>query len=456
MALTAPSLPVRVALCSASASLNSLPSTWPAIATSSRQLHTTVAARSLLGGKLFKGVVKRRRYDPEDLPEGGGRISLFDQSALPEDVQLPKPAAPVDRVGAAIADGVLSALLGACSSGAVAAASLYLAGAPAPAELLTATGSAVATVAWVLRDALADEGNRSYGKKLFKLEITNADGTLASPQACAVRNLPYLLFPLAVLHPLLNYAVDGLLFVDAAALLLTADARRSVDYALGTRVVECRPGREQRVADMHETAEIRELRGEISSMLEETGGASGAGAGGARSSAQPPLTAVAVPAVAASDLLSRPAADALRGALPLWYEDVQRNINLATIAVAEQEEASGRAGGSGSVRGALPPMQMPPIPPVLSGMFSEVRDPDASALEGAATSGSGSSGRGVSGRAAPVEAEEPEPQFAPSSSFAPPEKGAAGAGGGGGGRGAAGFTSSPYGALYANKPVKRK
>ena len=60
--------------------------------------------------------------------------------------------------------------------------------------------------------------------------------------------------------------IEVALFFDLSSLVLTQDARKAGDYMFGTRVVEERPGREQRVIDYFEQVEIEKVRDEIESL----------------------------------------------------------------------------------------------------------------------------------------------------------------------------------------------
>jgi hypothetical protein len=158
-------------------------------------------------------------------------------------------------------DGVVAAAVG-CGVGAAVGAAM---GGGAP-DVALAAGQGAALLLWVLRDALGDGGNRSWGKRLFRLELACADGTLAPPRAAALRSAYLLLLPLAGMHPFVNLTLETLLFADLATLVLTPDARKVGDYALGCRCVEERPGRAQRARDLREAEEVAELRRQIEQM----------------------------------------------------------------------------------------------------------------------------------------------------------------------------------------------
>lgn len=201
-------------------------------------------------------------------------------AALPEEVRLPRPADPISRLGAGMFDALAAGVVGA----GCAAAALY--GAGCPDAVAAATGQGAALGAWVLRDVAADSGTRSLGKRVFGLELAMGDGSLAPPSAAALRSCYWLLLPAAGLHPFVALTAETLLVFDAATLALTLDARKAGDYALGTRVVEARAGREQRAADAADAAELAELRARVEAEapgLLASRGADGAGGAGGRS-----------------------------------------------------------------------------------------------------------------------------------------------------------------------------
>lgn len=222
--------------------------------TRSAGFHTSGAHS--FGKRMFRGLFGKRRSDTHD-PGAPPRLSLLNQTSIPQDLRLPKPADPLNRISAGVLD-----LLASGVGGAFAGAATYYASGGAL-DLATAAGQGVALVLWVLRDGLGDHGNRSLGKRACKLEITARDSTLASPTACLARNAHFLLLPAVGLHPYVTVSFEVLMFWDVAALFLTPDARKVGDYALGTRVVDERPGREARAADMHVVEEVRALRADI-------------------------------------------------------------------------------------------------------------------------------------------------------------------------------------------------
>jgi hypothetical protein len=206
---------------------------------------------------------------------GGGalppRITLYDQSALPEPLRLPRPGEPLARISAGIADAGLAAACGLC-----AASALHYSGSG---EVAALAGQSVALLAWAARDGLGPGGNRSPGKALFGLELTQADGSLAPPLAALCRSSYWLLLPAAALHPLVGLGLEVLLFFDLATLVLTQDARKAGDYMWGCRVVEELPGRAERLLEYAEAAELAQLRDKAAALapglLEEEGLAEG-------------------------------------------------------------------------------------------------------------------------------------------------------------------------------------
>jgi hypothetical protein len=199
------------------------------------------------------------------------RMSLFDQSALPEPLRLPRPGEPLARICAGIADAGLASACGLCV-----ASALHYGGSS---EVAALSGQSVALLAWAARDGLGPGGNRSPGKALFGLELTQADGSLASPLAALCRSSYWLLLPAAGLHPFVGLGLEVLLFFDVATLVLTQDARKAGDYMWGCRVVEELPGRAERLLEYAEAAELAQLRDKAAALapglLEEEGLAEG-------------------------------------------------------------------------------------------------------------------------------------------------------------------------------------
>lgn len=200
----------------------------------------------------FLSSLFRRSRAPGGIPA----LSLFDQTSLPEPLRLPLPADPLARLCAGIADGAVAA--------AGAAAAFYGAGAAgvAPADA-SAAAQAAFLLLWAVRDALGDGGNRSLGKRAFNLELTHADGSLASRSAALSRSWYVLLVPAAGAHPFVGLSLELFLFFDVATLVLTPDARKAGDYMFGTRVVRERAGRRDRLADAADAVEATALREEI-------------------------------------------------------------------------------------------------------------------------------------------------------------------------------------------------
>jgi hypothetical protein len=223
------------------------------------------------------------------------RITLYDQSALPEPLRLPRPGEPLSRICAGIADAGLAAACGLC-----AASALHYGGSS---EVAVLSGQSVALLAWAARDGLGPGGNRSPGKALFGLELTQADGSLPSPLAALCRSSYWLLLPAASLHPFVGLGLEVLLFFDLATLVLTQDARKAGDYMWGCRVVEELPGRAARLQEYHEAVELAQLRERAAQLapglLEEEGLAEGA-LWHTPSSRPPPLAPLGAPSSSSS------------------------------------------------------------------------------------------------------------------------------------------------------------
>lgn len=235
-----------------------------------RGLHVTRPLQASFGSKLFRAFRKKDNVRSDGSP----RLSLLNQASLPEDLRLPKPGDPLNRVGAGFVDAFLSVIGGGLVGGATYAAT------GGAIDISVAAGQGVSLFLWAIRDVLGDHGNRSVGKRLFRLEITQRDGILATPMSCLGRSAYFLLAPFTVLHPYIGMSFEVLLFWDVATLFLTSDARKAGDYACGTRVVDERgqaaskgqqgqeaadraQAREQRVQEMYVVEEVRELREKI-------------------------------------------------------------------------------------------------------------------------------------------------------------------------------------------------
>ena len=200
---------------------------------------------------FFSSLFRRSRA-----PGGVPSLSLFDQTSLPEPLRLPLPADPLARLCAGIVDGAVAA--------AGAAAAFYSAEAVGAASADAAAAcQATFLLLWATRDALGDGGNRSLGKRVFNLELTRADGSLASRPAALARSWYVLLAPAAGVHPFVGLSLELLIFFDVATLVLTPDARKAGDYMFGTRVVRARAGRSDRLADAADAVEAATLREEI-------------------------------------------------------------------------------------------------------------------------------------------------------------------------------------------------
>ncbi len=333
-----------------------------------RALHATGAASAGFGTKLFRGLFRRKRRAEVD-PDAPPRLSLLNQTALPEDLRLPRPADPLNRVAA----GVLDVALAGAGGAAVGAAAFY-SGASGDLETAAIIGQTAALSLWVVRDGLGDGGNRSLGKRAFKVEVTLWDGTPAPPSLALSRNLYFLLLPLAGAHQYLGMAVETLLFWDVATLFLTPDARKAGDYALGTRVVDERPGRAERLEEAADAAEMRELRDRIE--------AASPGLLAARVKADPSLKSYEM---AQAELAAAVAADATA---------VARLARAEKAAAAPATAAAGAAPPRSVFAAAEAAAAAPPTLPMgaggMGGLFSEVRSAEVDAAAGAAAHPAGS------------------------------------------------------------------
>ena len=270
-------------------------------------LHTSAPSRSFLGRHVRSLFKWRRRSHPTDAPPASGRLTLFHQSGVPEDLRLPTPGDPLARTAAGVADAALAGCVGCAVAGVVA---LAVPGGGEALALPLAQGAALAH--WSFRDALGwDGGNRSAGKALCGLELALWDGSLATPAAAAVRSAYMLAAPAAALHPIAGMAWTTLLVFEVASVGFTQDARKLGDYALGTRVVDERPGREGRMRDLADAAEVRALRAEVE-------------------------------ALAPGTLALRRA----RGEAGAWYTDLQEDLAREIAAAAAAREKGGAAGGA--------------------------------------------------------------------------------------------------------------
>lgn len=222
----------------------------------SRGFHVSAAPEFFFKKRFFKKFF-RRRVHPTDMPQDPMKLTLFNQWMIPEDLQLPKPGDPLKRIGAGCVDVIISAV-----AGSLVGAAAHASGLADPA-LVTQLAQGMGLMAWVMRDALGDGGNRSLGKRLFGLELAHWDGTLPTPRLALTRNAYWLALPAMALHPLAAMGGGMLIVFDVASVLLTADARKVGDYATGLRVVDSRKGRELRLQDAEEAEEIRALREEI-------------------------------------------------------------------------------------------------------------------------------------------------------------------------------------------------
>lgn len=238
----------------------------------SKYIHTSTFLRQSSSSRTIKNPFRSFLRSRIAVPEGSignqrtGGFDLFNQDNIPEDLRLPKPGDPFYRFGAALFDGIVSGL------GGLSVGYLVYLGTQSSYDIAIPTGQATALLLWILRDALGDEGNRSIGKRLFNLEITNNDGTLVNSMnhSLLLRNWYFGLIPILHYHPLITMTFEILLFFDAASFLLTPDARRVGDYMLGSRVVEERPNRNERIQDMYDINEMNQLKEEIETLAPGT------------------------------------------------------------------------------------------------------------------------------------------------------------------------------------------
>lgn len=127
-----------------------------------------------------------------------GQTSLLKQDGIPEELRLPLPGDPMSRIGAGLIDLMVAGVAGAAAGG---VAHVATGGDDA---IVAASAQTVALGMWVLRDALSPDGNRSIGKRIFKLELALWDGALPPALHAAARNAYFLALPLSQVHPLLE------------------------------------------------------------------------------------------------------------------------------------------------------------------------------------------------------------------------------------------------------------
>ena len=147
-----------------------------------------------------------------------------------------------------------------------------------------------ATAVWSVRDCCTSEGNRSWGKRTWGLELVLWDGDLPSRTACFFRNVYWWLLPGALVSPVRYRSVRAVWLrqvahvwrrlacqiaedvaflaaaVDASALLLTFDRRKLGDWTIGTTVVvqgEDRATRLQMAQDLQEISKLEALVEEL-------------------------------------------------------------------------------------------------------------------------------------------------------------------------------------------------
>lgn len=131
-----------------------------------------------------------------------GQTSLLKQDGIPEELRLPLPGDPMSRIGAGLIDLMVAGIAGAAAGG---VAHVATGGDDA---IVAAFAQTVALGMWVLRDALSPDGNRSIGKRIFKLELALWDGALPPALHAAARNAYFLALPLSQVHPLLEMVLS--------------------------------------------------------------------------------------------------------------------------------------------------------------------------------------------------------------------------------------------------------
>ena len=179
---------------------------------------------------------------------------------IPEDLRLPTFADPIGRLLAGLVDFGVACGVGLGSGWLVSALTTVP-------DLGSWTALTAGTFAWITRDALFEEGNRSLGKILYDIEIAYWDGQLASRIDSVKRNMHYLFVPFVGVHEYVGHALLFCIVWDIATHMVTYDARKLGDYFAGTYVVASPPGRETRVLDMIEQAELEEVEKEIGGFL---------------------------------------------------------------------------------------------------------------------------------------------------------------------------------------------
>jgi uncharacterized RDD family membrane protein YckC len=214
----------------------------------------------------------RRRWLRGLLGQGDAastQTSLLKQEGIPPELRLPLPGDPMSRLGAGLVDLIIAGTSGAC----LGAVTQALGG---DADIYAFVGQSASLATWILRDALSPDGNRSIGKRLFKLELAHWDGSLPSIVSAAARNAYFLALPLSQVHPMLEMVWTLVLVFDISSIFFTQDARKLGDYILGTRVVDERAGRADRLKDQDELAEMAVLEAELRELSPAVGNSTSA------------------------------------------------------------------------------------------------------------------------------------------------------------------------------------
>jgi uncharacterized RDD family membrane protein YckC len=220
-----------------------------------KSFHTS----AVLENRIFRGLKRLIGKSSTSIPSDhvSSRLTLFNQSSLPPEYRVPVPANPLARISAGVVDLSISIAAGYSASVGI---DWYTSGLS---ELSEYAGHGVGVAMWMLRDTLGDEGNRSIGKRMFKVEIVYVDGTPVSQQHALLRNWYFLGLPLIVFHPFVNLLAQGFLVWDLSSVLLTQDARKAMDYAFGMRVVDELPNRLERLKQQEIDFEILQIEEEI-------------------------------------------------------------------------------------------------------------------------------------------------------------------------------------------------
>ena len=162
------------------------------------------ASQRISVARIFQTPPLKRSWLRAVLPSFGGTktsqsgpVSLLKQDGIPDELKLPLPGDPMSRLGAGVVDLIVAGTVGVLAGGVA-----QLVGADT--IVVQAASQTAALGVWVLRDALSPDGNRSIGKRLFRLEIAYWDGALPPVARAAARNAYFLTLPLSQLHPLLE------------------------------------------------------------------------------------------------------------------------------------------------------------------------------------------------------------------------------------------------------------